>query len=217
MRCVRDVHQCAPGRMLSSVLASAIKALSPYVTIWFSAQLIAELSGLRRPEVPTRWAVLTVCLSALMALLSALAERWEAYTAEIQHPCKEKLMTQKFFHMDYADLDDQNVGDQYSQIRQNENWQGWGVNQAIACIHDVLQSAFGILGAVALTISLFTTQVPQGAYDWLNSPLIALALLGMMLFLIWFATSRQAILDQKLPAFQKMRLLETVYILPFFI
>ena len=196
-RCLQDIHHFCPGRISSVVLVALLQGLSPYVTIWFSAQLINELAGLRRPELLIRWVLLTLGVTVLLALLTEAAARWENFTNTVTFPGKDRIFAEKFFHMDYADLDDQTVRDQFAQIRQNENWQGWGFHQAIACIQYILKAIFGILGAAALTVSLFVSQVPAGSYQWLNSPWIALALLAWMCFIIWFAASRQNIVTRK--------------------
>ena len=197
-RCVKDVNRYVPGRIVAVLLAAVLKALTPYVTIWFSAQLINELAGLRRPEILTRWALLTVVLTAGMALLSAAADGWERFTDHIHNPCKDRIFTQKFFSMDYASLDNQEVRDQFAQICQNENWNGWGINRAMEDTKNTVQSVMGILGAVALTVSLFTQLVPAGPYTWLNSPFLILALAGIMIFVTWFGTSREDILTREL-------------------
>ena len=196
-RCLGDVHRCCPGRIGSVVTAALLQGLAPYVTIWFSAQLVNELAGPRRPELLTRWVLLTLGITAVLALATEAAQRWENFTATTSYIGKDRLFTEKFFHMDYADLDDQKVRDQYAQIRQNENWQGWGIPRVLWMFHELVKSCTGILGAVALTVSLFTLRVPEGSGQWLNSPWIGLALLGWMCFIIWFGTSRQNIVTRK--------------------
>ena len=39
---------CCPGLIRDKVIAAAVEALAPFVTIWFSAQIINEIAG-RRP------------------------------------------------------------------------------------------------------------------------------------------------------------------------
>lgn len=82
---------------------------------------------------------------------------------------------------------------------QNENWQGWGINQAVNTFESIVQSVIGILGAAALTVSLFICKVPQESdFTWLNSPLISLLLAAFMLLVIWFGTSRENIVTSKI-------------------
>ena len=69
LRAIRDVNRVTPGVFLSAVLCSIVKAISPYTTIWFSAQLINELASTRRVDVLVKWALLTIAVTAAMALL----------------------------------------------------------------------------------------------------------------------------------------------------
>ena len=208
LRCLKDVNHYVPGRLPALILASVCKALAPYVTIWFSARLIDELAGLRRPDILFKWALLTVCTTGVMALVSAAANRWKLYTEHIHNPYKEKIFSEKFFAMDYQNLDNQRIRDQYSQISQNERWLGWGINQTVIILEDGISAVAGILGAAALTVSLFIQRVPAGAYDWLNSPLSVLALLGIMMLIIWFSTSCHKTMTRKLASLSQEATME---------
>lgn len=198
-RCVRDVNRMNPGRITAMLLSSVTTALTPYATIWFSARLIDELAGQRRPGELWKWVAFTVGVTAVLALITALLKRWDAFTRTMQYPYKHRVYNEKFFTMDYADIDDQKVRDKFTQIWQNENWANWGINVAIGNAQTIAQALAGILGAAALTVSLFTQCVPQSAGRWtvLNSPLFALALLGLMGFVLWFGLSRFAVVNRR--------------------
>ena len=85
----------------------------------------------------------------------------------------EVLYTEKFLRMDYADCDRQETRDLFSQIRQNADWSGWGFAHLKLYYTQAVQGITGILGAAALTVSLFTRQVPTsaGKLTALNHPL----------------------------------------------
>ena len=68
-----------PGYFVSAALSAAGQALAPYVTIWLSARVIAELAGGRDPGQLAFWAALTVGLTAVMALANGLLKRWAKY------------------------------------------------------------------------------------------------------------------------------------------
>lgn len=53
-----------------------LKTILPYVTIWFSAQIIDELTGKRDPNRLLKLVVLTLIVTTVMALLQAAAHRW---------------------------------------------------------------------------------------------------------------------------------------------
>ena len=75
LRALRDTEKYVPGRMVCIVLSSIVTAVSPYLTIWLSAQVINELSTLRRAEELTRWALWTVGATAGIGILKAILRR----------------------------------------------------------------------------------------------------------------------------------------------
>ena len=134
LRCIRDIEKNVPGRILSTVLEASVKSISPYVTIWLSAQLINELAGQRRPDVLWTWVIWTMGVSALLQLADACLTRWVSAMNSIHNPRKENLYLQKLLDMDYADAGSQHTHDLRAQIMQNENWNGWGLNRATQAI-----------------------------------------------------------------------------------
>lgn len=199
LRSFRDMERYVPGRILSLVLCSVVKAVTPYVSIWFSAQLINELASQRRPEVLWRWVILTLTVSAAMQLLGAILKRWTSAMNSIHNPRKEKLYFDKLLSMDYADADSLHTHDLRSQIIQNENWSGWGINRSIQAVSDFAEAVAGILGAIALTVSLFTLPVPVsgGKLTVLNHPLFILVLLALMGLILLLSSWCAGLINRK--------------------
>ena len=183
IRAVKDLRRTAPGCFVSFVLGAMVKALSPYATIWLSAQLINELASLRRPEILGKWALLIVTVTAAMGLLKAALERWKNVNDELFYEQYHILYAEKFLNMDYADCDKQETRDLFTQIQQSANWGGWGFAYLKMYISDGVEGITGILGAVALTISLFTLKVPKsaGTLAILNNPLFIVGILLLIL------------------------------------
>lgn len=182
LRGLKDLNGKCP-QLIPSIFANAIiTALSPYVTVWFSARLLGELSSSRRPEVLGRWAVLTVVSLGLMALLTALADRWWECVKENTWYRKQQIFIEKQFSMDYAALEDQKNRDLREKIREVENWSDWGYMRIPLFLREILKSVLGILGGIALTVSLFTAKLPEtaGKLQILNHPASAIALLAAM-------------------------------------
>lgn len=182
LRGLKDLNGKCP-QLIPAIGASAVlTALSPYVTVWFSARLLGELSASRRPEVLGRWAVLTVVSLGLMALLTALADRWWECVKENTWYRKQQIFIEKQFSMDYAALEDQKNRDLREKIREVENWSDWGYMRIPLFLREILKSVLGILGGIALTVSLFTAKLPEtaGKLQILNHPASAIALLAAM-------------------------------------
>ena len=182
-RAVKDVNRIAPGLFPSVILYSAVKAMAPYATIWLSAQLINELAASRRPEELTKWAIWIVSTTAVMGLIKAVLERWQNVKEDQFYKQYHFLYADKFLKMDFADSDKQQTRDLFTQILQSTNWGGWGLNYLKMYAAQGVEAIAGILGAVVLTVSLFTQKVPEtaGALTVLNHPLFLAGILGVIL------------------------------------
>ena len=189
LRGAKDLNRKCPQLFPSIFVSAVISAVAPYVTVWFSAQLLGELSGLRRPESLQRWTILTVLCVGIAALLNALAARWRECVENDIWFRKEQIFIEKQFSMDYSAMDDQKNRDLRATINEVENWSGWGYMRIPGFAEDVLKSVFGILGGIALTVSLFTAKVPEtaGRLTILNHPLSVIILLSAMFLFSFLA------------------------------
>ena len=182
LRAVRLLHRVTPRFFPVLTAASLADALNPYVAVFFSARILSELACGRRPQILWRWVLAGALCTCLFAVLKALLHQRKETLLDDLYGRKEILFARKMFSLDYADIDRQETHDLRSQIRQNENWSGWGLMYTPGILESALCSAAGILGGIALTVTLFTTPVPAGAgrLTVLNSPLFILALAAVM-------------------------------------
>ncbi len=194
-RAARDMRRVAPGCFAPFILCAVVEAASPYAVIWLSARLIDELSTLRRPEILGRWVLWTVAVSAAAGLLKAVLQRWKNVRSELFGKQDEILYTEKFLRMDYADCERQETRDLFSQIQQNANWSGWGFSCLTLFCTQAVQGITGILGAAALTVSLFTRKVPAsaGRLTVLNHPIF---LAGLLLLIAAFTCMGPALVGR---------------------
>ena len=176
VRCTKDIYGYCPSMYWISGARAVVDALAPYVTIYMSAQIINELAHERRPDVLMKWVIWTLLLCVVTGLLQAVVARMDAAVKTKFNPMQERLFMDKYFDMDYADVDNQKVRDLRAQIIQTAQWQGWGINMTILCLEGILRHGFGILGAIALTLSMLGTKVPETetGFLWLNHPLTVL-------------------------------------------
>lgn len=173
-----------PGWFVSEFLRDMVRAVSPYVTIWISAQLIGELAGARDPRQLLRWVVIQLAAAAAMSLLAGVLERWNNYEDERMIRLESKIYADKMMDLDYADVDRQAVQDLYSTIVQNRSWAGWGLTMTTGCFGKLVYGLISMLCGIGLTVSLFVQRVPAGhALSFLNHPLFAAGMAGLMLLI----------------------------------
>lgn len=171
------LKKACPGTYLSSFLCAAAGAVSPYVGIWISARILNELAGARDPGRLQSLVLLALISGALLALGNALLNRWKSYCQAPYWYQVNKLYRDKLLKMDFQALDDQKTFELYSQIKQLDQWAGWGLIRIRPCFETLIRCLAGIVSAAALTVSLFTLQVPSsaGSLTLLNHPLAVLA------------------------------------------
>lgn len=172
----------------STGLYALVKALTPYVTIWLSAQLINELAGQKNPEQLCYWVLMTLGITAVLNLLIAILHHWKASVHSVEFFEEERICAEKMMQMDYAAVESPETEKLELEMKKHMMGNVYGFIK----IHSyILESLVGgvasILGAVTLTVSLFSQAVPEGsAWAVLNHPLIsacvvAFLVLGVML------------------------------------
>lgn len=183
LRAYKIWNRYAPNLLTAITLHSVFSALAPYVPVYFSAQILNELAGARDPERLTTLVLLTLSVTAALALVTALLRRWKEVCSSAQYQRNLFVQIDKMLSMDFQAADAPETHELLSQMRQNTNWYGHGLLFLIWFTDQLIQPIFSILGAAALTVSLFTAQVPAsaGGFTALNNPLItALALLLLL-------------------------------------
>ena len=183
LRAYKIWNRYAPNLLTATALHSVFSALAPYVPVYFSAQILNELAGARDPGRLTTLVLLTLSVTAALALVTALLRRWKEVCSSAQYQRNLFVQIDKMLSMDFQAADAPETHELLSQMRQNTNWYGHGLLFLIWFTDQLIQPIFSILGAAALTVSLFTAQVPAsaGGFTALNNPLItALALLLLL-------------------------------------
>ena len=183
-RALQDIHKISPGLFPAMAMDRIINAIKPYAAIYISARLLNELTSSRRVEAIRFWVLCAVFSTAFIALLNAFVEYHKNRQENIFFQKYEThLFAKKMFTMDFTEMDKQSTHDLRSQIRQNANWMGWGISRTLIIISNAIKDATGILGAIVLTYSLFTTPIPDsaGKLTLLNHPIFVPVLFGVML------------------------------------
>ena len=188
-----------PKLFISTALLEIVNVLTPYITVWMSAQIINELAGGRSPEVLWKWVILTVSITAGLKLLSEALYHWMSAVHALEWDYEDKLLADKMMDMDFAAVESPETNELRFAIRKFQMGNVYGFNK----IHNwyiarVVGGIASILGAVALTVSLFTQRVPAsaGAFTVLNSnwvsALVVVLLLAGTIISPWLAAKGMA-------------------------
>ena len=185
LRAIRELHRVTPQHFPVLTLYCLFGAITPYVTVFFSARVLTELATLRREEILWRWVLAGVLCTGFAAIAKAALYRRCNTLLNDLYGRKEMLFVHKIFRLDYSELDKQENHDLREQIKQNEQWSGWGLMHVPKIYSGAVTGLLGLLSGAALTVSLFTAPVPNSA-GWLvvlNDPIFALVLAAGILII----------------------------------
>ena len=182
LRGIKELHKVSPKFFPILTLYCIVGAVTPYITVFFSAQILKELATLRRADILWKWVIASVICVGIASVLNAILQRRYGTLYSDLWGRKEILFIHKMFSLDFSELDKQENHDLRIQIQQNENWSAWGLMKIQEAYVSAVTSIFGIISGITLTISLFTSPVPDDA-GWLtalNNPLFIIALAILM-------------------------------------
>lgn len=182
-RGIRELHKVSPKFFPLLTLHCIVSAVTPYVTVFFSAQILKELATLRRADALWQWVAVGVLCMGAAAIAKALLQRRYNTLLNDLYGRKEILFIHKMFALDFSELDQQENHDLRAQIRQNENWSSWGLMKVQEVYEKFATSVIGILSGMILTVSLFTFPVPEsaGRLTALNDQAFILAIAILMI------------------------------------
>lgn len=194
IRALKELYRISPHFFHASTLSALFSATFPYVTVFFSARILAELATLRRTEVLWKWVVIGVLCTGILGIFKAILEQRKYTLHRDLNLRKDHLFIEKMLSMDYADMDNQQTHDLRAQIRQNENWAGFGLLKIQEFYSVFLKNSIGILSGIALTVELFTSPVPPsaGAFTMLNHPIFVSVLAALMILISLLAGNLSA-------------------------
>ena len=176
-------RQISPGWIPLTISKSILAASIPYVTIFFSARIISELSGPCRPRQIEIYVFLALLSYAMLTAALRWLERKRDVLDSLEWSAWTKLLSDKRLSMDFQDLDDPHIMDQYSQIIQNNRYNGGGYCRAVWSMDGAFTALIGVICAISLSVSLFMQKTSPGSpYGFLDHPL-ALAVVVIALLL----------------------------------
>ncbi len=160
-----------PELLVSAAVRWTADALAPYLPLYFTARLVNAIAG--GAGAGEAWSTLGWLLAstAVAATVRAAVKCWDD-TMRYSHQFSawNRIFFDKLLSMDFCDVDDPKNQALFTQIQQARQWNGWGLNKLYSLFSQAVGASFRILGAIALSVSLFTLPVPAGnPLAWLNS------------------------------------------------
>lgn len=172
-----------PAIFISIVLHNLAVGSTPYVAIFFTAQIIAEIAGSQNPLVLRNLVLMSLISALVLGGLMAITSRWKNIQIEALWRTHEKILGSKMLSMDFISIDDQKMKDLKSQIFQNATWMNWGLLKTVSNFENMINGFIITCGAFILTAGFFTATIPSNAGEesLINHPLFSFILVILMI------------------------------------
>ncbi len=183
--------KACPQVLTARGVKQAVDALAPYLPLYFTARLVNTIAGGGTAEEGWRTLAALLLSAAAAGFAQAAANCWFGFVLEgVHYPAWTSIFFEKLLSMDFCDVDDPRTQTLLTQIKQNDNWSAWGLNRLCYLFENLVNAGFRILGAAALSVSLFTLPVrPDSPLVWLNHPLCLVGITVLMVLSVIAASA----------------------------
>lgn len=167
--------------VLPKTLKAAATAATPFVNLFFSAMILNELAGARDQSRLVNLVILTIGLNLGAVILRSIAFRWENYCCSYNYHSVFKFMSDKSLSMDFADVEDESVRDQYAKFFQHHGGTGWGFSVLYETYEPLILQSVRVVIALFMMGGIFAATVPYGSpLPWLNTAFATAALVALV-------------------------------------
>ncbi len=189
-RAIKMIKSESPHLILMNRIRGFLKAALPYGDVYLSARIVSELAGDRDSKRLMLLVVIALIWNLVLSSVCAVIEGKDQSFGYLLWFVQDKFLSDKMMDMDFCHLDKQSTHDRVAQIRQNMNWAAWGIYRAYESEKGLASSAFGILGVIVLTVSLFIKKTPveAGKLTVLNAPYMTVIVIAVYLFTVYLAS-----------------------------
>lgn len=173
------LRKYCPGLARGKALLALVSALQPFVTIWFSAQIINELSSGRRIREIIFYVLAVILLNFAATLIKGILNKVCGEKESQMWGLFKKVFTDKQMSMDYVDLENAKIQRQETEAEENLFMFGNGLGQLVWGTTGFIEAAVNILVSVGMTVTLFSSKTGNAILD---SPVWIGALILMVSF-----------------------------------
>ena len=170
------------GLIKTKVISAAVEALSPFVTIWFSAKIINEIAGAKNVNTITLYVLLTISINFTFSMIKNALDKLIDEKESGMWNYFQKIFSDKQMSMDFVDLEEIDIQKQKQKAQENLFMFGNGLAQLVWSTPDLVKTFVGIVASVSLTASLFAAKSGNTALDsymWVAAVLVIIIFSGL--------------------------------------
>ena len=182
MRGFSILKQYCPGLAQGKAAYELINSIQPFISVWFTAQIVNEISSQRRFNTILLFILGATLLNFICSLLKNIlnhvcnekeAQMWNWF---------EKIFSDKQMSLDFVDLENAAIQHQRQEAQENLYMFGNGLAQLFWGISALVRTLVYIVLSLAMTISLFLSSSGNRFIDhpiWTLIILVCIAIGGL--------------------------------------
>lgn len=174
-------HYC-PGLVQGKALYEAIYSIQPFISVWFSAQIINEISLQRRIKTVGIYIVSVVLVNFICSVIKSIINRVRNEKEAQMWSWFGKIFSDKQMALDFVDLENAGIQHKRQEAEENLYMFGNGLAQLVWGTSTLVRSFVNILASVIMTISLFASKSGNALIDhpvWIIIVLLCITFGGL--------------------------------------
>jgi len=185
------IRRYCPGLAGGKFAGALIRTLQPFISIFFSAQIINELIGNRDLQKIIGFVSVAILLNLAAMLANSTIDKICRNRESLMFDWFGKIFADKQMSMDYVDLENAEIQKMRQQAEENLYMFGNGLAQLVWGITALVEAVVNIIASLALTITFFISRTGR---IWFDTPIWIVILLGLIVgggVLNYLATAKE--------------------------
>lgn len=174
-------HYC-PGLAQGKAIYELINSIQPFISVWFTARIIDEISEQRRIKEVILYVTGIVFINFICAVLKGIINRVCNEKESQMWSWFGKIFSDKQMSLDFVDLENQKIQHQRQEAEENLFMFGNGLAQLVWGTSTLVHASVNILASIAMTITLFISKSGNAIIDnpvWIFIVLACITLGGL--------------------------------------
>lgn len=176
------LKQYCPGLAQEKALEEFINSIQPFISVWFTAQIVNEISAQRRIKTVLAYVVGVVLTNFICAVLKDILNRVCNEKESQMWSWFGKIFSDKQMSLDFVDLEDAAIQRQRQEAEENLYMFGNGLAQLVWGTSALVRAFVNISAALVMIVPLFVSKSGNKVIDhpiWILPVLVCIMAGGL--------------------------------------
>lgn len=165
MRGFRILKQYCPGLAQGKALYELINSIQPFISVWFSAQIINEICTQRKVRTVVVYVAGAVLANFICSILKSILDRVCNEKESQMWSWFGKIFSDKHMSLDFDDLENAKIQHMRQEAEENLYMFGNGLAQLVWGTSALVRSLVNILASIVMTVTLFLSKSGNKVMD----------------------------------------------------